>query len=321
MFFMKYTWLVLYYKNLDLLLNLLFYYKYLLCHNFHLISISWNLTFLSSLYFFMAFNKHKTIFAKDRLYAVKFATLKVNNLFLTKKTFHKINHFRDSYETKIVIFAKTKTFERILNLFLLMNSTTVDTTFKPHFNFRVLNLLKLKNNSLVFEPTSFFKKWHHIYLFLYNLFYFNQFPLIYGSPFCRKEILALNWSLNFFDFTTWKHTATVFTLKAPVYSQKYLLFFKRFLNCKISSVCITDIQFHFRTLHYLRKYNFFTMAFIPVGIDPWSVSFAFPILQDNFFMQLFFFKFFFLIRKHAMREKFILYKKLWVQYQLNLFKC
>ncbi len=217
---------------------------------------------------------------------------------------------------KSVVFHSPKnTLHQTLHLFFIVNQNVDFQKYKPHAQFRLFWLQNLGHGEYLFKPSVFIRKWQNIHAFLYNSFYFNHLPMVFSSKFFKKETLALNWFFHPFSLHAWRFASFFFTFYITVYTRKLNFFYKQLKNRGTAFALIIDLEYHFKTLFYLRRNKWFTLALVPLNLNPWSVSMAIPIGTSSLFTQFFFYKFLILTRKKAVFDTNNVIKQLWFMYK------
>lgn len=211
----------------------------------------------------------------------------------------------------IHFFTPNKILHIILKLYSIINQINTSTNFAVHANFRLLYLMRDSNKIFIFNSHTFFKKWTNIYTFLFNLFYYKTTPIVFGSIFFKKEILSFNWISHLFKLSTWRLFSIFFIFKLTVHNRRLKTFYLQLRRKKINFALITDVEYHYKTIFYLKKTRWFTSALIPFNINPWYVMFALPILKNNFYAQFFFIKFLFFVKKTALYNYYQILQKFW----------
>jgi hypothetical protein len=168
--------------------------------------------------------------------------------------------------------------------------------------------------NVVINNNKFITKWIDFYLLMFNIFYFNFKFLTFGSFLFKNEILALNWNWSSIEINYWKYFYSFFIFKTNKFSEKIDFFFKRIYDNGINFSLITDCYYHYKCIYYLKKNNFFMLGLTNSSINPWSIDFALPTLNNNFFSQFFFFKFLILISKYSLNLKYINFKQSWFNF-------
>lgn len=173
-------------------------------------------------------------------------------------------------------------------------------------------LVKNKDKYFIFNPQSFLKKWHNIYTFVFNVFYYKSAPVMFGSNFFKKEVLAFNWLLHVFKSSTWRLFSLFFTFKLTAHNRYLKPFYVQLRRKKINLALITDIEYHYKTIFYLKKSRWFVIALVSYNINPWIANYSMPIFKNNFFIQFFFIKFLFFLKKNALHCYYLSVQKFWL---------
>jgi hypothetical protein len=208
----------------------------------------------------------------------------------------------------------------LLNAFFLSGHSILDCQTKLHHNFNLFGMFQLNTKLIIVEPKKFFKKWRDVFTLLANMNYFNHSPLIFTSSVLKKEALAVNWNFNPLEHDLWKLTSPIFFSKITTHTKRVSFFFKKLKEFRFNFVLVTDAEQHFKLLPYFNHYKWYSLALIPANIDPWSVSFAIPILQNNLNVQFFMLNFLIFTAKTAAYQKHLFCKNLWLNFCLTS-KC
>jgi hypothetical protein len=158
-----------------------------------------------------------------------------------------------------------------------------------------------------------------VQVLLFNFFYYNRMPLIFGSAFFKQEILAINWQYTKLDLVTWKKTFPFFIFKTTVFSKSVDAFYSGLKKIGFRLFLIADCEQHRKLLYYLNKSKAFSIGLVTGNLDPWLVSFALPILSTNLLVQGFFLRFIVLTQKQAAHKHFEIKKTTWVDIQHKSF--
>jgi hypothetical protein len=239
----------------------------------------------------------------------------VKNVLTPSSQLLKFPDFHTQSKAHHQIINSRQTIHHIINLFFLINQSSDFQRYKPHANYRLMYLYLRTDKVFIFSPKRFFHKWQNIYSFLYNVFYFNHLPLVFGSKFFKKEIHSLNWYLNEFTLDSWRYASFFLTFYISIYNRKLNFFFKQLRDQKFAFALITDLEYHFKMLFYLRKLKWFTLALVPSNLNPWSVSVSLPIFKNDFYAQFFFIKLLVLIRKQALLAQHKICKAVWFDFK------
>ncbi len=160
-------------------------------------------------------------------------------------------------------------------------------------------------------------RWIESYNLIFNIFYYNFNPLFFGTVLFKNEILALNWNYNYFDINLWKYYFPFFIFKLNNYNKKTDFFFEKLNTYNINFFFISDCQYHYKNLHYLKKKNQYTLGLINFNINPWLVSYPILSFFENFLIQSFFFKFIIYIQKKTLLEQYCFFKKIWINFLVS----
>jgi hypothetical protein len=94
---------------------------------------------------------------------------------------------------------------KLFSIFFFLNYSLFDYRFKTHANYKLFYLTDNTQPYLIIDTTKFLSRWKDSYYFLFNIFFYNCTPAVFGSFVFKKEILALNWHFNFFDINLWRY--------------------------------------------------------------------------------------------------------------------
>lgn len=207
--------------------------------------------------------------------------------------------------------SKNKVFFFFMNLFFLLNHSSIDPQFPYFHNLHLMNVTVISSNILLTDTKKFFKRWHNAYTVLFNVFFYNFSPTVFGTPFFKNEILSLNWHYSNLDTNTWKYTFPFFVYKLNNFNRKIEFFFNKLQEANVNLYFITDCFYHFKLLHYFNKQKLYTLGLVSSNLNPWLVSYPLPVLSNNLFLQFFFLKLLVLSQKYALFYKFSFFKKNW----------
>ena len=325
---MKNTWLVSTSTHQQVVFDLLAYHDYLLKLNLSLFSpngttFSDNRTspFFVMRYFIREMNNKTNFSSYQSKSKSKFLRLKTKTLFKQTRKLKSVLLASKKLTFRVsTIFPRHDLISYFFNAFFLMNHIPVTYQQTLHHNFHLLGASQSRTKIVIVEPKKFFRRWRDVYTLLSNFCYFNSIPLVYSSSFFKREILSINWHFNRFNVTTWRNIYPLFLTKTTIYNRKINFIFEKLKKLRFSFALITDCEQHYKLLYYFNYYKWYTIGLIPNNIDPWLVSFAVPVLQNNLFMQFYFIKFFVLIRKTVSYQKFNFQRNLWSQYHLRCLK-
>ena len=265
--------------------------------------------------FFFCFNNSLKRESADKL---SFYYQNPDNLkFIRTSVFFKgVNLFNEKFEPKKFNNykpLKRKWFTYFTNVFFLYNISFESEKFVCHHTFRAFSVYNISGNFVILSFRSFVLKWTDGYSLLFNFYYYNLCPLIFGTPVFKKEILALNWKTNLIDSYTWKHSFPFFIFKLNNFNQKIDFFLQKLEAYNANLFLVTDCTYHYKLINYFSRNYFFTLGLTSANLDPWLVSYSLPILSDNYFLQLFFLKLIILIQKFVFLQQYSNRKSLWAK--------
>ena len=159
--------------------------------------------------------------------------------------------------------------------------------------------------------TKLFNKWLQFSLFIYNISFYELKPIVFGTPFFKKEVNSINW-LTLPKFNTYWRYTKLFLFFTPLhFSNKNNTLFKVLRGSGVYNSVVLDINYHRTTIVYLHKFFIFTLGIVPTSYDLKSVDLGLPVATDNIFTQLFFIKFFIKTSKVVEYNKFLHLKDFW----------
>jgi len=221
--------------------------------------------------------------------------------FLPHKTFLKSNSV-----------VNVETFQ-LFQLFLKLSHSILFFYSKQHFINRLL-FNNLNPNDLVYTDLGkAFSRWVSTNVLLTNLFYYNIKILSFGSKLLKDEILSLNWKLspsNLLSHASFDKSFFFSSAKTgPLYAKSFL----RLSTFKIENSFIFDLNFHHRTIFFLRRYKFFSMGLVASTQNPWVVDYPIPVSISNILTQYYFIKLFLYTFSVARHLYFLNCKSLWLK--------
>lgn len=236
-----------------------------------------------------------------------------------RSTFSK-NDFVDT-SLKIQIFTKNYSLDSVeslesLKLFKLFLKLTCSQPFfysRQHYAYRLLFSNLNPNELLYVDLGKAFSRWSSTQSLLVNLFYYNVRILSFGSKLLSNEILSLNWKLTTPDLLTHSTFDKSFFFTSaktgPLYSKSFL----RLSSFKIENAFVFDLNFHQRTIFFLRRYKFFTLGIVASTQNPWLVDYSIPVFSSNILTQYYFIKLFLYTFSTARYLYFNNCKSLWLK--------
>ncbi len=266
--------------------------------------------------FFIWYAKYNLFCNFNTTASPKYRKLNVNFFLHTPSNTIPATNFRfknfpeqKTFQFKLYFFSKIISLLFLFNSYVLEASTKLHSSYKLLFGRRISATLWINNNRFVHT-------WFNSFSFIYNVFYFNLSPLIFGSHAFKKEILAFNWKFFHSDLILWKFSFSFFIFKTNSFSKKIDFFYKKIYTLGVDFLFLTDSFYHIKNLYYFNKYKIFTLGLVSGAMDPWLVSFAVPGLVNGFLTEFFFLKNIVFLLQHSSLTKYIFFKKNYVLFSL-----
>jgi hypothetical protein len=196
------------------------------------------------------------------------------------------------------------------SLFFLLNFQSSEKFFNCHHSFYVPSVEKT-HASYFLNPQFFFARWKQGVQLLTNVFFLTSNYIMFGTEFFKKETLAFGWFNNYHNVDLWKFVSPYLIFKTPTINHTTNSFFFKLKKFCIDCTLIYDSYYHFKTLYYLNKYNFFTVGLSHSRMNPWIFSYSFFALTDSILTQTAFFYIVNFSLQSAFKAKFVMYKKSW----------
>ena len=259
-----------------------------------------------------------TIFSKNKYtFYNKPLNIKFKSLYQLKLT--NASYVNNTNRSKL-LFRKPDTHTKmvsILRVFLNTNAFTNTTLLRMHHTWVSYYFSVSFGDGCVISIRKFFIRWKKTYYLIFNLFYYRINLLVFGTSFFKKELLALNWSLNTKLLNIWRYASPFFYFKpSRIFDDANYIFHKlRLLGLNIA--LIIDVSYHHKTLYYLNTVAFYTIGVVPLNLNMYSVNFAVPTSSESLFTQLFFIRFFFSIKKKTKHHRYLELKKTWLNFYSN----
>jgi hypothetical protein len=192
--------------------------------------------------------------------------------------------------------------------FFLSGAPSLWKQHKVHHNFGFFFVSTICLQVSVMDAAFFLKRWASAQSLLFNFFYYKKIPLIFGSIFFKREVLAINWQYSKLSLAVWKYAFPFFIFKTTIFSKRIDTFFARFKHLGFRLFLISDCAYHRKVLYYLNKHKAFSIGLVTAVTDPWVVSFALPILSTRL-LAFFFFKIYYPYKKKSGSSSFWTKKK------------
>jgi len=309
-------------KNFNIANSLEFYYIYVYIYKF------FNFIFFRNNFFFK-----KTFFLNFKIYlllnffninCIRKNNFKKINKYINFNINFKINSFNEFQVSEInsinkisLISKNSFSIFKIFNLFFLFNYSIYNMNFKAHHLYKLFYFFSLKNKISLIDSNKFLNRWKDAYDLLYNVFYYDFNPIIFGSNLFKNEILSLNWNYGIFDINLWKFYFPFFVFKLNKFNKKTDFFFEKLSSLGVNFYLITDCEYHFKNIHYIKKKYFYSIGLVNINMDPWSVTYPIISFFESFLTQLFFFKLLIFIERKANYFKYCNFKIYWFKFMTS----
>jgi len=215
--------------------------------------------------------------------------------------------YEKTFTTKLLHKHNIASLKKLFLSFIHINVFLPNTRLIPHFSYRTLYVYNSKHNVGYFNFTKTWCVWKNILNFICNLFFYNLSHMYFSSSYFRYESLTLNWHLTKNIKQFWKYSSPfLFFLnnKTTRLNDHYFYFLR---NNDTRVIIVVDVYYHKRTLHYLRKYKFYTVGPVPISTDFYTLDLAFPVSSNSVFSNLFFirllFKFYKITSNYSFQHK------------------
>lgn len=281
--------------------------------------------------FFINFiNYYNYLFKINLTSTLSKSPLIVNFYFIAKEklSINKFNHFHISsflnYESNMVIkdipvinrnrskLPKIRNFFFFfINLFFLTNHIFFEKKYFFFHDYCLLGTQLHKGRVVVMDSNKFFKRWVDAYSLLFNIFFYNIYPLIFGAPVFKNETLSLNWYFTNLEHSVWQYYFPFFIYKLSEYSHRTEYFLSKLKDAGSNFFFITDCMYHYKMFHFFKKSHCYTIGLINGNINPWLVDYPILVFSDNLLVQLFFLKLLVMLNKITCYKKYIFYKNSW----------
>jgi hypothetical protein len=159
-------------------------------------------------------------------------------------------------------------------------------------------------------------KWQNTNDLLINIFYYNNYPIIFSTLYFKIETLALNWTHHKWNYLLWKYYYNFFYFKFNKNTDYADYFFSKLNDLQIDFLIITDTNYHYKNLFFFRHYKKYTIGLVDMNTNPWIVDYPVLMIFNNFLFQLYFFKLLIFFKKIVFLKKYYFFKK---KYFLTLF--
>ena len=199
----------------------------------------------------------------------------------------------------------------LLKIFLRTNSFTNTDTFHVHASWTSYYFKITFGDGCVISIRKFFIRWKQAYYLLFNLFFYDIPLIVFGTTFFRKELLSFNWKSTPKLLSVWRYVSPFFFFKPSKIFDAANFIFLRLRMLGLNVALVLDITYHIKTLYYLNTTTFYTIGVVPINLNMHSVNFALPTSSDSLFTQLFFLRFFLVLKKSTKKKVYLDLQNSW----------
>ena len=276
-----------------------------------------NLIILKLNFFKFRFKKIHTYFDNDnKLIKNNECSFKIKDK-LEEKFFHPAPFF------KFQEFFKYKkinnfSFSFFLTFNFLYSFTSFDHFHKHNHFYNFFYFKNYKKKYISINLNKFLNRWQNAQNLIFNIYYYEYYPLVFGSFDYKNEIFALNWHNFFFDSKFWKYSSNFFIFKINKYGEKVFYFYNKIFSLDITFFLISNLIYHYKNLYYFKKLNFFTIGLVNSNFSPLQFSYAIPTISINTLNEFFFLKLLVFLNKNVLFSKYFFFKNNWFSYFIYL---
>lgn len=233
------------------------------------------------------------------------------NRLINSKMYFKTPKFTRSNQPKLLINT-TSSFYNLFLIYVQYSTINSQQFFVPHTNFKYLFLFTDHRATTYLNISKLHLKWINICNFIINLFLIQSHLLIFTVKTLQQEALSFNWSSNSLNYNLFRYASPIFFNKDTNFGPTSTLIFKKLTQKNVHTVFLTDVKYHEKTLHYLKKFHITTIGLIPYNLNPWLVTYTIPTSTNSLFVQYFFLKILIYLKQYSLQQSYNLYKNLWI---------
>jgi hypothetical protein len=171
--------------------------------------------------------------------------------------------------------------------------------FAPHPNFRPFFIFDRGKKSINLNHTKTFYRWVNTYNLLMNLFSKQINPLMFMSKVFKTEVKAFNWSNNTWDYKFFRRVTPYFFLRDASHGDSTHRIFLELEKSQSLFSFITDIKYHEKNAHVLKRFGGYTIGVTPLNVNPWLVSYPIPVGSGSVVVEYFFLSLLSFIRQYT----------------------
>lgn len=230
---------------------------------------------------------------------------------------------RDRYNSKFALPASkkltaavnpsfTKTFDKSLfELYLHFTQMNPSAFFKPHGAFLTYFIVNSNGAATFVNVSKTYSRWVNFINLIKNIFTNNINTFLFSTSAFRQECIAFNWTEKCLEYELFKRSTPYFFKKDIQFGTDSITIFNRFERSGLSTVFLTDSQYHWKNLYYLKRVGIYTISATPINSNPWNVHFSLPVGSNNLISQYFFIKLITMFKHEVKLNAYQSLKKLW----------
>jgi len=274
----------------------------------------WNFIKLTQIFQYVSFklNFDLIIFNFNNKFFTHYDFLKINTYVQTHLPVLETNEFNPS-NTRLQF--STKPTKKLIKNHIFLNFLFIFSSrvsfFKHHHHYNLFYVKDYGKTFVVIDTKIFLKRWYDGQNFVFNIYYYNFLPLVFGSFAFKSEVLSLNWQYLQPDVNFWNYSFAFFIFRSNRYDAKFKSFLSKINDVGVNFFFVTNSLFHFKNLHYFNKFLFFSLGIVYSNTSPWILSYSLPAFSTSFLMEYFFIKFIIFIEKSSLLLKFQFFNNLW----------
>lgn len=171
--------------------------------------------------------------------------------------------------------------------------------FAPHPHFRPFFIFDRGKKPLYLNYKKTYSRWVNTYNLLLNLFLKQLKPLMFMTKSFRSEVRAFNWSATTWDYTFFKRVTPYFCLQETQHGHVTNYIFNELIKNNSLFSIITDIKYHEKNTHFLKRFGGYTIGVTPLNTSPWLVSYPIIVGAGTVLVEYFFLSLISFIRQYA----------------------
>lgn len=206
----------------------------------------------------------------------------------------------------------TKTFDKSLfELYLRFTQISPTTFFKPHGAFLTYFITNSNGVATFVNISKTYSRWVNFINLVKNIFTNEINTFLFTTASFRQECVAFNWTEKCLEYELFKRSTPYFFKKDIQFGSDSITIFNRLERSGLSTVFLTDPQYHWKNLFYLKRVGIYTISTTPLNANPWNVHFSLPAGSNNLISQYFFIKLITMFKHEVKLNAYQSLKKLW----------